>query len=467
MERFGGAGKDATVLDLAGTNSVHLHDISVFGDRDDPPKVGILTSRTKEAGEYGIAPNIEWFNIRVWGSFSGAGVVSIANEVTSLLQCSIENDSKNLSAFAYMNVQNAKSVTDKIGPVKSAATLPKAGTRHSNIIYSYDQVRMLRTARFNAVIAKISQTNPAVVTLRNPEIIRWGRLQGGDKVWFYDLPNKSGLKHTVQTAANVNAAAGTFELTGYDNRGGAAIASGRVQNQTGPAMLFSGAHDVHISNGYSHTYGNYNAVFDLVNGSAPRSFRMHIQCEHSPLAPILIEHGDSAIGWQGADIHLSNNSQTNTDCIIDDTGSGIVHLRDVKLKINNMARPPANKVFKNPGRFALRDCEISVPRVAALNAAEDFQAANAVFEAYDRQDARHDWRYTEHFHLRNQGAPVAVLENASTEQLNDRNSAINSQNKSAGKMVFNTSAGRPVFATGDRANSPWNDAMGKVAHEPL
>ncbi len=89
-----GAGADSTVLDLSGTNSAHLHDISVFGARNDPPKVGILTSRSKEAGNFSIAPNLEWFNVRTWGSFSGAAVVSIANEVTSFLQCSIENDSK-------------------------------------------------------------------------------------------------------------------------------------------------------------------------------------------------------------------------------------------------------------------------------------------------------------------------------------------------------------------------------------
>ena len=461
-----GAGKGSTVLDLSGTNSVHLHDISVFGARNDPPKVGILTSRTKEAGNFSIAPNLEWFNVRTWGSFSGAAVVSIANEVTSFLQCSIENDSPEETAFAYMHVQNIKAVTDRIGPLQSAATLPKEGRRHSNIIHSYDQVRILRSARFNARIADISRTNPAVVTVSNPKTIRWGDLKNGSKVWFYDIDAKSKLRFTVQTAADVDAAAGTFTLAGYDNSDGVAVKSGRVQNQTGPAMLFCGSHDVHISNCYALTYGNHCVVFDLVNGSAPRSFRMHIQCEHSPLAPILIAHGEKSRVWQGADIHLSNNSQHNSDCIIDDTGVSTVHLQDVRLKVNNMARPPANKVFRNPGRFTLRDCEITVPRAAALNEPEEFKAASAVFEAYDRDNPRHDWRQTAHFRLTNKGAPVATLETATADDLNDAKSPINARHKQAGKMVFSLSSGKPVFATGDSPSSPWNDAMGNPAHTP-
>ncbi len=181
---------------------------------------------------------------------------------------------------------------------------------------------------------------------------------------------------------------------------------------------------------------------------------MHIQCEHSPQAPILIEHGNKSRVWQGADIHLSNNSQTNTDCIIDDTGTSTVHLKDVKLKINNMAKPPANKVFRNPAHFTLRDYEITVPRTAALNEPSAFKAASAVFEAYDRPDARHDWRNTVHYRLRNQGSPFATLETAGSEDLNNPGNPINTEYKQAGKMVFNHTDGRPVFATEDSPTSP-------------
>lgn len=465
-----GSGKDSTVLDLAGCNSIHLHNLFVFGDRRDPPKVGILTSRTQEAGNFGIAPNLEWFNVRTWGSFSGAAVVSIANEVTSFLQCSIENDSKNPAAFAYMNVQNSKAVFDRIGPVTSVSTLPKPGRRFSNIIHSFDQVRMKRPARFNADIADISRTNPAVVRLRVPERMAHGDLRNGDKVWFYRLEGEggyAGLRYTIQTAVNVDRIAGTFELADYDNRAGPAFVSGSVQNQTGPAMLFSGSHDVHISNGYALTYGNHSVVFDLVNGGAPRSFRMHMQCEHSPRAPIMIDHGDKPKVWQGAVIHLANSSQVNADCIVDDNGAGTLLLHDVKLKVNNMGHPPAAKVFRNPGRFALRDCEITVPMAAALNDAIDFQEAGAVFEAYDRRDARHDWRPTEFFRLKYQGEQVATVVAAASIDLDKRSSPVNAVNKYAGKMVFNTTLGQPVYATGGDSGSQWNDAMGQTLHKPV
>lgn len=454
------------MLDLSGTNSVHLQNLSIYGHPGLPPKVGILTSRTKEAGRYGIAPNLEWFNVRTWGSFSGSGVVSLANEVSSFLQCAFENNHKSTTAFAYMNAQNSAAVISRIGAIKSVSTLPKPGKSRSNIIHSYDQVRMLRPARFNTPIKHISQTNPAIVTVSNPRALLHGDLSEGDSVWFYHIRGPNDLSFTVQTVADPNPDNGTFTLRGYDNRKGAKFISGTVQNQTGPAMLFSGAHDVNIENGYALTYGNHSVVFDLVNGGPPRSFRMHMQCEHSPKSPILIEHKKSRTVWQGATIHLSNNGQVNIDSIVDDTGTGTIVFQDLKLKVNVMGRSPTHGVFRNPDRFDLRGCEITVPRAAALNSPRSFKNADAIFEAYDRPRSRHDWRKTEHFGLRNEGAFAATLETASSADLADAKALINARFKRAGKMVFDTNAGKPVFAVGPKASDTWNNAMGMPLHKP-
>lgn len=56
---------------------------------------------------------------------------------------------------------------------------------------------------------------------------------------------------------------------------------------------------------------------------------------------------------------------------------------------------------------------------------------------------------------------------ATTAQLADISSAINTIAKWAGKMVWNTTTGLPVFATGSTAGSVWNDATGATAHTPV
>lgn len=45
--------------------------------------------------------------------------------------------------------------------------------------------------------------------------------------------------------------------------------------------------------------------------------------------------------------------------------------------------------------------------------------------------------------------------------------AINTTNKTVGKMVYNSTTGLPVFAAGANANSVWNTAAGALAHTPV
>ena len=66
--------------------------------------------------------------------------------------------------------------------------------------------------------------------------------------------------------------------------------------------------------------------------------------------------------------------------------------------------------------------------------------------------------------IRNVTAPVT----ATSAELDDISNAINtSASKTAGYEVFNTTTGRPVWATGATAGSVWNFADGTVAHTPV
>ena len=57
---------------------------------------------------------------------------------------------------------------------------------------------------------------------------------------------------------------------------------------------------------------------------------------------------------------------------------------------------------------------------------------------------------------------------STTTALADVTAAINTgANKVAGYMVFNTTTGAPVWATGNADADVWNDATGTTAHSPV
>ena len=56
---------------------------------------------------------------------------------------------------------------------------------------------------------------------------------------------------------------------------------------------------------------------------------------------------------------------------------------------------------------------------------------------------------------------------ATTAALAAVGNAINTSSKSVGRMVFNTTTSKPVWAAGADANSVWVDATGATAHTPV
>jgi len=52
-------------------------------------------------------------------------------------------------------------------------------------------------------------------------------------------------------------------------------------------------------------------------------------------------------------------------------------------------------------------------------------------------------------------------------QLNDITNAVNTANKAAGKMVWNSTASKPVWAVGSTAGSVWVDGAGSTVNTPV
>ena len=60
-----------------------------------------------------------------------------------------------------------------------------------------------------------------------------------------------------------------------------------------------------------------------------------------------------------------------------------------------------------------------------------------------------------------------VVGTATTAQLIDKTSNVNTLQKSAGRQVWNSTTGKPVWATGSGTTDTWKDATGTLAHTPV
>lgn len=56
---------------------------------------------------------------------------------------------------------------------------------------------------------------------------------------------------------------------------------------------------------------------------------------------------------------------------------------------------------------------------------------------------------------------------ATTTQLVDKTNTVNTTYKKAGRSIFNTTTGKPVWAVGSNATDVWKDATGATAHTPV
>lgn len=61
----------------------------------------------------------------------------------------------------------------------------------------------------------------------------------------------------------------------------------------------------------------------------------------------------------------------------------------------------------------------------------------------------------------------AQITNGDATALEQIGNAVNIVGKAKGLMLWNTTTGAPVYATGSGAASVWNDATGTTAHTPV
>jgi hypothetical protein len=372
------------VLDCAGTNSIVIENFEVQGDKTNTPSVGVLLSRAIENGAPNGCPNHKLFNVRTDGYFSKAGRINFACEVALEDGCWWDNKSRSIDAYAAITCGHAGTLDDYVGGLTSDyCTLPTAlNGAQSCILHNMTQPHILRTSDIAIQITSITKANPGVVTVNAASLLASG-LANGDKVYFHNNAGMTQLNGTVQTVANINTGAGTFELSGTNTTGYGTFTGGFLWNQTGPAFLLNGVTMMHGRSGYLLTYGSPGIVVDLKNGGAASGVDLEFSLEAQPPSLVRFDRGSSPVVCQGIRLHDLSANQNFSDSVVTDVGSGLIRIDGCDIQVNNMGVAPPNKAFKNPANFALRNARIEMPLVAALNANTDFSSFSGDMIAYD------------------------------------------------------------------------------------
>ncbi len=486
------AGKIA--FDCTLSNSVTFDDFLVWGDTSTPPAWGIYIGRGLSAGAY---PGVDGVTFRgrsgAWGSFTRGAIFAFAAEVLSFDDNAvIENRNRSVSAVSLACVDHMGIISTQFGSETSSdfQTLPTAATgNHSNICHNWGKANFRRVADFNLTITAISKANPAVVTVSAGTLAGAG-LSNGDKVYISggDMTQVAYLAFTV---ANINTGADTFELSGINSTAYTTYTTGAtLQNQTGPAILIGGVRTLSMAGSYVLTYGSPSFVINLDNGGAIYDWLVQFQAEREVDDQITFLRSSGAAVLPNINILTTQTSQNAKRSIFRISGAGQVELNSGSLVVSNMGTAPSDSVFSPQASFRARNFSIAVPLSAALPTPASMLAYSGTMTAFNRFPAPVQYGYGIEFPtsstaltaagLRWTGSAllayrptpaverhVAINDSATTGQLASAADRVNTQDKYAGKMVWNATTARPVWASGGVSTSTWVDSTGAVLHTPV
>lgn len=457
-------------LDFAGTNEPVLSDFKVFGDETSPPAVGIYIGRADISGGFPASPSATFKNVVTNGYFNKAGVINFASEVSDYSGCFFINRSRSLTAYSYINCNNAQTLVDFVGALTSDfITLPvPADGSFSNILHNDGQARYLRNADVVLTVNNITNANPAVVTVDSTALADSG-LANGDELYFYNIVGMTELNYRTFTIANINVGAGTFELSGEDSSGYGAFVSGQVFNRTGSAVLFGGSHKTKWDEAYILSYGTAPIRFDLDNGTEIRDMDLSFQAEHSPSTIIEMYNSTGTKTVRKMNLRLLQSNQVISNDVIRRNGTSDIQIDGLNLSIANMGTAPANGLFQPAPNFILSGANIYTPLESSLNLG-NLQSFTGQFYAADT-DLLLVRGSGNTYKLFNDSAGAnrnfVINDQATTSQLEDIAHRVNNEDKYAGKMVWNVTTTKPVFATNAMAGGTWRDATGAIVHTPV
>lgn len=482
------AGKIA--LDCAMTRAVVLQDFVVYGDDTTPPAWGIYMGRALINGGYAGTDGTAFVGVSgAWGSFTRGALLQFAAEVSKWSgRTYFYNRIKSETAVAVACVADMGTIVRQFGSSTTSdyQTLPDvASGNHSNICHDWGQVDIRRVAAFNLTITAISKAAQAVISVAAGTLADAG-IQVGDRVFISD-----GQMTEISYQPLTVTAVGTDQITVNFNSTAATtyVSGGTLQNVTGPGLLTSGVRTLSIEGGYILTYGSPCIKIDG-EGPPPYDWRLHLQFERHADKPVTVSLPTGTMVFPQLHLQATNTQQSPKTSVVWVDGTGQLTLSGGSLRISNMATPPAQSVLAPQAQIARDGFDIDVPLQAALpspsllvrSSGRDFasdrtprtilQVGQLLLQSSVLALNSIGMRWSGgglKVYRPEAGAErnVQIQDSANNGQLNVATDRVNTTDKWSGKMVWNISVNRPVYATGTGATATWVFADGTTANTPV
>lgn len=335
------------VLDLIGSRMGKYADITVYGDKDNMPSVGIQASRSG-AGALAFCDNCEWTSIKTRGYFQTVGLWAYGQETTKYTRCSFWNSNPSGAVaflvgtddFEYNGTRPMLMQSDYLPPITGETSY--INNHYDNVDFRYLPTRNIYNG---TTLTRGAQT--VFTTDFTPT-----NFFVGQRVVFLAEGYQTSAYGTIGT---ITAISGKDITVSIDSSGWAAPAGqvwSLVGAQTGPTIVFGRARGQRFSSCYCVTYGDY--PIDLVFGARGLDTMDNIDLDFlfeggSP-GYIRVQAERSGLGLTAGSIRTYQVRCQNH--VISSTGEYPIRLYDMQISVPG-ARHATPLIFDDPSRYQI------------------------------------------------------------------------------------------------------------------
>lgn len=379
-------------LDFIGSQSCFIHDLDISCGFPVEAQAAIVYGRNSTGA---ICPSYVFSNVNIDGFFSKAAIINIASEVDVHEGCVYINrwgENAVSDSVCAIFTSNRQTLIDYVGDISSdyQELITVASGNHSNILHNLNGIEFKNASRHNILVDNISQTNPAVLTIRNFNPNSSTLPQDGERIFLQQIQGMISLNHQAFTIQNFDMIAGTFELEGVDGTALPAFVptnDALARAYSGAVLVMSGVRDFFARSSYLLNYGGPSIIVDTKSGGTIRNIIWDGQTE--AFAPIGVRFDVPDTGsvlYQNLDFTFSSHNQKFETALISVNGGANVRFDGLGIRVVNMSGAPNFKAIdnRNSSNVSVRNGRIIVPLEAALNEAEDFALYEGVMAAMDR-----------------------------------------------------------------------------------
>jgi hypothetical protein len=358
------AGKIA--VDLTGSQFYRIDELTVRGDNVTPPAVGVFMGRVTSPGiPHPTADRGHIVELEAFGTFLKAAFMNLAAEVYRIDFLRVSNNYYKSNAAVSIIAGSSAVIDNFCGMPTSDFQTIGLGDQSLSCSSIGQHIAQRNPAYLYSV--SVSKANPAVVTMAVADmaaaIAQYGLANGasvyltttGDSTGAGNWSNRNGLVWPVQ---DLNAAAGTFRLTGMDTTGVTDnLVHAEIRNDTGPAVVFGHLGIYREFNGYYTAFSKAKIRLDARTGpDTDRNWIIEIAARHELGSPHLIEiFGDDQLRFiRGLKIKSDNENSNISPIVISGcSGAGKIICTNIDWEFAHNAQSPLQLVT-NPQFLDIR-----------------------------------------------------------------------------------------------------------------